>query len=51
MMKDRKITVVISALIEGNDPQIEATDLQISTIADTWIHLSYLVRSGNATGR
>ena len=41
-----KITVVISALIEGNDPQAEATDLQISTIADTWIHLSYLVRSG-----
>ena len=24
----------------------ESTDLQISTIADTWIHLSYLVRSG-----
>ena len=46
MMKDGKITVVISALIEGNDPQAEATDLQISTIADTWIHLSYLVRGG-----
>ena len=46
LMKDSKITVVISALIEGNDPQVEATDLQISTIADTWIHLSYLVRSG-----
>ncbi len=46
MMKDGKITVVISALIEGNDPQVEATDLQISTIADTWIHLSYVVRSG-----
>ena len=46
LMKDSKITVVISALIEGNDPQAEATDLQISTIADTWIHLSYLVRSG-----
>jgi circadian clock protein KaiC len=46
MMKDGKITVVISALIEGNDPQAEATDLQISTIADTWIHLSYVVRGG-----
>jgi circadian clock protein KaiC len=46
LMKDGKITVVISALIEGNDLQAEATDLQISTIADTWIHLSYLVRSG-----
>jgi circadian clock protein KaiC len=46
LMKDSKITVVISALIEGNDPQAEATDLQISTIADTWIHLSYVVRGG-----
>jgi len=46
LMKDSKITVVISALIEGSDPQAEATDLQISTIADTWIHLSYVVRSG-----
>ena len=37
---------VITALSDGDDPQAEATELQISTVADTWIHLSYLVRSG-----
>lgn len=46
MVKDNGITVVITSLIEGDDPQAEATELQISKIADTWIHLSYLVRSG-----
>ena len=46
MVKDEKITVLITAINDGDDPQTEATDLQISTIADTWIHLSYLMRSG-----
>jgi circadian clock protein KaiC len=46
MVKDNGVTVVITSLIEGDNPESEATDLQISTIADTWIHLSYLVRSG-----
>jgi circadian clock protein KaiC len=46
MAKDEKITVVVTAINMGDDPQTEATDLQISTIADTWIHLSYLIRSG-----
>ena len=46
MVKDHGITVVMTSLIEGENPESEATDLQISTIADTWIHLSYLVRSG-----
>ena len=45
-VKDEKITVMITAISLGDDPQSEATDLQISTIADTWIHLSYLIRSG-----
>ena len=46
MVKDAKVTVVITAVHEGEHAQAEATDLQISTIADTWIHLSYLIRSG-----
>jgi circadian clock protein KaiC len=37
---------MVTALSETEGPGAEATDLQISTIADTWIHLSYLVRSG-----
>jgi circadian clock protein KaiC len=44
--KDQRITVVVTAINEGDAPEIEATDLQISTIADTWIHLSYLIRGG-----
>jgi circadian clock protein KaiC len=46
MVKDQGITVFITAINEGDDPAAEATDLQVSTIADTWIHLSYLIRSG-----
>lgn len=46
MAKDQKITVVVTAISDGNEPETESTDLQISTIADTWIHLSYLIRGG-----
>ena len=46
MVKDEGITLVVTALSETDEPQNESTDLQVSTIADTWIHLSYLVRSG-----
>jgi circadian clock protein KaiC len=46
MVKDEKVTVLITAISEGDDPQSEASELQISTVADTWIHLSYIVRSG-----
>ena len=46
MVKDQEITLMVTALSETEGSAGEATDLQISTIADTWIHLSYLVRSG-----
>ena len=46
LAKDERITVLVTAINEGDAPETEATDLQISTIADTWIHLSYLIRSG-----
>ncbi len=46
MIKDEGITLFVTALSETDDVQAESTDLQISTIADTWIHLSYLVRGG-----
>jgi circadian clock protein KaiC len=46
MAKEKRITVVVTAINEGDEPETEATDLQISTIADTWIHLSYLIRGG-----
>ncbi|MEO8716613.1 MAG: circadian clock protein KaiC [Burkholderiales bacterium] len=46
LVKDAGITVVITAINDGDDPTHEATDLQVSTIADTWIHLSYMIRAG-----
>lgn len=45
-VKDEEITLMVTALSETDGLGGEATDLQVSTIADTWIHLSYLVRSG-----
>ena len=45
-LRDHHITTVITALVEGENPQAEATELQISTIADSWIQLSYLVLGG-----
>jgi circadian clock protein KaiC len=45
-LRDRHITAVITALVESDQPQAEATELDISTIADNWIQLSYLVRGG-----
>jgi circadian clock protein KaiC len=45
-MRDHQVTAVITSLVGGDDPQDEATELQISTIADTWIHVSYQVRGG-----
>ncbi|HYG75120.1 MAG TPA: circadian clock protein KaiC [Planctomycetota bacterium] len=44
--KQRKITVVCTTLLQGAFDNVEATPLQISTIADTWIHLSYQIRAG-----
>jgi circadian clock protein KaiC len=46
LVKEQGITVFITAINDGDDPSTEATDLQVSTIADTWIHLSYVIRSG-----
>jgi circadian clock protein KaiC len=46
MIKDYGLTVVLTSLVEGNDPEAESTELQISTIADSWIHLSYVVLNG-----
>jgi circadian clock protein KaiC len=45
-VRDHYITAIITSLVGGDDPQSEATELQISTVADTWIHLSYMVRGG-----
>ncbi|HYD79585.1 MAG TPA: circadian clock protein KaiC [Paucimonas sp.] len=42
----RGITVVCTSLARGTEPLHEGSVAQISSIADTWIHLSYLVQTG-----
>ena len=44
--KSRGITLLLTSLLEGSSPETEATPLAISTIADAWIHLSYVVNAG-----
>jgi circadian clock protein KaiC len=44
-LKGEGITVVNSSLMDGLDTD-EATATGISTIADTWIHVSYVVQDG-----
>lgn len=44
-LKVRGITVVNTSLLDGPDVS-EATATGISTIADTWIHVSYVVSDG-----
>ncbi len=45
--KSNGITLVCTSLLDGvSASQMEGTPMQISTIADTWIHLNYLVNGG-----
>jgi circadian clock protein KaiC len=44
--RSRGVTVLCTALLAGADDVIEETASGVSTIADTWIHLSYVVRNG-----
>jgi circadian clock protein KaiC len=46
MTKARGMSVMVTSLVEGDEPEAESTSLQISTIADTWIHLSYVIHAG-----
>ena len=44
--KAEGITLVCTSLLHEVGTQTEGTPMQISTIADTWIHLNYLVHAG-----
>jgi circadian clock protein KaiC len=44
--KSAGITLVCTSLLHEAWTQMEGTPLQISTIADTWIHLNYLMNAG-----
>ncbi len=44
--KSRDVTVMCTSLLEDSDDIVEATPLKISTIADSWLHLTYVVSAG-----
>jgi circadian clock protein KaiC len=44
--KSRGVTTLCTSLVATDDAETESTATQISTIADTWIHLAYLVKGG-----
>lgn len=46
LTKSAGVTLVCTSLLAGNDTLNEGTNIQVSTVADTWIHLSYTVLSG-----
>jgi len=45
-IKLQGVTLVNACLISGADPATEATELGVSTLCDTWIHLSYAQTGG-----
>ena len=44
--KTHSVTVVFSSLLDHASQASEKTPLEISTIADTWLHLSYAIYAG-----
>lgn len=47
LTKQKGITILFTKLSSGESESGEsATQIQVSTIADTWIHLSYVIRGG-----
>ncbi len=46
LCEERQITTMVTSLLDVANPEIESTDVQVSTVADTWIHLTYTARGG-----
>ena len=46
LAKSRGTTALCTSLVGGQGTTEEATDLQISTIADTWLHVAYVLQGG-----
>src|SRR5258708_20494436 len=46
LAKSEGITLVCTSLMQGAQPLSEETPVQISTIADTWIHLTKISQAG-----
>jgi circadian clock protein KaiC len=46
LCRNAGITVLFTSLLEGIDPHLETTTLHVSTIADSWIQISYALHGG-----
>ncbi|MCL4693909.1 MAG: circadian clock protein KaiC [Candidatus Hydrogenedentes bacterium] len=46
LCEERQITTMVTSLLDVANPDSESTDVQVSTVADTWIHLTYTARGG-----
>ena len=46
LAKSEGITLVCTSLLQGAQPLSEETPVQISTIADTWVHLTKISQAG-----
>lgn len=46
LTKSAGITFLGTSVVDSPDAQSEETHMQISTLADTWMHLTYVVHSG-----
>jgi circadian clock protein KaiC len=46
LCRNTGISVLFTSLLEGIDPHLETTALHVSTIADSWIQISYALQDG-----
>ena len=46
LCRNQRITVFFTSLIEGRDAALETTPLHVSTLADTWVQISYALCGG-----
>ncbi|MGZ6971104.1 MAG: circadian clock protein KaiC [Thermoanaerobaculia bacterium] len=46
LARNLNITTVMTSVVEGFDDPRESTSAGVSTLVDTWIHLSYVIQGG-----
>jgi circadian clock protein KaiC len=46
LFRNAGITALFTSLLEGSDPSLETTTLHVSTLADSWVQLSYALLDG-----
>ena len=46
LCRNERLTVLFTSLLEGRDAAMETTPLHVSTLADTWMQISYALHAG-----